>query len=138
MFNVITKKYRLSMRNWTKGTGRGPGAPEDYCHWESRDATEYFLGYGTKFGAGGLELTWIYMSGLALVLLLYSRFDGMISKEACLEDGIQPTCPSKRAAEYVMPPTNSSKKYKSLVRSMEKMSNDLSSTLGKLETLKNK
>jgi hypothetical protein len=102
MFNLIMKKYKLSMRNRTKGTGGGPGVPEDYCHWEFRDATEYFLGYTTKFGCG-LELRWIYMSDLALGLLLYSRFDG-IPKEACLEDRIQPTSsPSKRAAEYATP-----------------------------------
>jgi hypothetical protein len=27
--------YKATMKNWTKGTGGGPGAPEDYENWKA-------------------------------------------------------------------------------------------------------
>lgn len=54
----ITKKlYKDAMKLWTKQTGGGPGHPENYYNFESRDP-DNFSQYNKKFGS---MLTWIYM-----------------------------------------------------------------------------
>ena len=54
----VLKPYNIAMKKWHKGTGGGPGAPEDYSNWENRD-DELFAGYA-KSGSSDM-LAWIYM-----------------------------------------------------------------------------
>mmetsp|Transcript_14524 Transcript_14524/g.27325 ORF Transcript_14524/g.27325 Transcript_14524/m.27325 type:complete len:244 (-) Transcript_14524:5196-5927(-) len=135
MYNVISQKYKDTMKNWTKGKDSGPCAPEDYSNWKKRDVTEYYQGYACKFGAG-LELTWIYMSDVELGLLLYSRFEGL-PKEASFEDGEEP---SDNEGIFITPPTKNSsvtskKSQKSATKegSFNQLQDAISATVGKLE-----
>lgn len=68
--NLYTKtlaKYNKSFKLWSKGTGGGSGAPEDYAIWDKRD-DEIFANYGDNANAD--YLAYIYMldkqSGFAL------------------------------------------------------------------------
>ena len=36
LFKNTFSLYKHAMRKWTKGTGGGPGYPENYCDWEER------------------------------------------------------------------------------------------------------
>jgi hypothetical protein len=116
------------MKNWTKGTGGGPGFPDDYSNWKARDASEYFNGYAETKG-GGLELTWIYMHDIALGLPLYSTFAGL-PKSACFEDG-----------EYLSGDENESLVLSKVTKAMQGQANVvnniskclLASTVGQLE-----
>jgi hypothetical protein len=54
----VLKPYNAAMKKWHKGTGGGPGAPEDYSNWENRDQ-ELFSGYA-KSGRSDM-LAWVYM-----------------------------------------------------------------------------
>ena len=61
------KEYNHAMDNWKKGTGGGPGRPENYTNdWEQRDG-EAFTTYGCKVKDKYVEkdhLAWIYMLDL--------------------------------------------------------------------------
>ena len=54
----MIKPYNAAMKKWHKGTGGGPGAPEDYSNWENRQ-DELFSGYA-KSGNSDM-LAWVYM-----------------------------------------------------------------------------
>ena len=81
---VVTKEYKTSLDDWTKGTGGGPGAPENYENWKEWDGS-FFSGYAKKMGSGGY-LTWIYMRDKDLSFPLCSKFKGL-PDDACLEQG---------------------------------------------------
>lgn len=127
MYKVIMKKYKETMKNWTKGTGGGPGFPEDYNNWKARDASEYFNGYAEKKG-GGLELTWIYMHDIALGLPLYSTFAGM-PKAACFEDGEYLSGDESKSSVG----TKVSKAMQGQANVVNDISKSLASTVGQLE-----
>lgn len=57
LFKQTLNAYKQAMRSWTKGTGGGPGAPMNYCDWESRENV-LFANYTFEFKE---VLTWIYM-----------------------------------------------------------------------------
>ena len=58
LFFSYLSKYNVSMKKWTKGTGGGPGADENYSNWMERD-DELFVNYcGNKDKD---VLAWIYM-----------------------------------------------------------------------------
>jgi len=52
----VLKPYNNAMKKWHKGTGGGPGAPEDYSNWENRQE-ELFSGY-VKSGSSDM-LAWV-------------------------------------------------------------------------------
>ena len=52
------KLYNKATKKWQKGTGGGPGYPENFCDWQARDG-EHFANY-TSAGKGDY-LAWIYM-----------------------------------------------------------------------------
>lgn len=133
IYIAVMKKYKATMKNWTKGTGGGSGAPEDYCNWETRDATEYYKGYADKFG-GGMELTWIYMKDLKHGLPLYSSFKGL-PDSAKMEDGVattatNPASSSKATStKYSQEIDAINKKETMLFSALDKMSNMLNTSL---------
>ena len=45
IYDKISVDYKKAMKNYTKGTGGGSGAPENFEVWEERDATKYFDNY---------------------------------------------------------------------------------------------
>ena len=53
------KKYNVAMKKWKKGTGGGPGYPENYANWNTRD-TELFGNYHASAGRSD-ALAWMYM-----------------------------------------------------------------------------
>ena len=58
LFFSYLAKYNVSMKKWTKGTGGGPGADENYANWMDRN-DEIFVNY---CGAKDADvLAWIYM-----------------------------------------------------------------------------
>jgi len=77
MYEFILKKYKDAMVKWTKGTGGGPGAPEGYENWETRN-DEWFQNY-----ASGIEfipwLTWVYCMDQENGSLLLSKYEGLPS-----------------------------------------------------------
>jgi len=52
------KNYNVATKKWTKGTGGGPGYPENFSNWQARDG-EYFANYASA--GKGDYLAWIYM-----------------------------------------------------------------------------
>lgn len=130
--SAFMKKYKATMKNWTKGTGGGPGAPEDYCNWETRDAAEYYKGYAERVGAG-MEMTWIYMSDVKCGLPLYSSFKGL-PEAAKMEDGV-PGSNAKLATSRFIAELESIKKQDTMVTSaLDKISDLLSRSLAPTET----
>ena len=61
LFKNTMKLYNEAMAKWRKGTGGGPGFPENYCQWESREK-DWFSNYASSPSAYGPCLTWIYMT----------------------------------------------------------------------------
>lgn len=127
IYSGFMKKYKVTMKNWTKGTGGGSGAPEDYCNWETRDATEYYKGYAERFGAG-MEMTWIYMSDLKHGLPLYASFKGL-HDSAKMEDGV-PSSNVKPVSNWFLAELDKLKKKDTMLMSaLDKITDVLSSSL---------
>jgi len=84
LYSVVKTSYKAAMKNWTKGTGGGDGAPENYGAWNER-CNSFFHGYATAVAAG-MELTWIYMYDKQKEYPLFSAFEGL-PKHAMAEDG---------------------------------------------------
>jgi hypothetical protein len=129
IYSAIMKKYKTTMKNWTKGTGGGSGAP-DYCNWETRDPTEYYKGYADKFG-GGMEMTWIYVKDLKHGLPLYLAFKGL-PDSAKMEDGI-PKSTTPASSSKVL----SSKKCNQDIDAMNARETRLFATLDKMSDILN-
>jgi hypothetical protein len=130
IYCAIMKKYKATMKNWTKGTGGGSGAPEDYCNWETRDPTEYYKGYADKFG-GGMEMTWIYMKDLKHGLPLYASFKGL-PDFAKMEDGISKVTTPASSSKLI-----STNKYSREIDSISVKETMLYSTLDKMSDMLN-
>jgi hypothetical protein len=77
MYDYVLKKYRESMVKWTKGTGGGHGAPENYEDWETRN-DEWFHNYGsaTEFIPW---LTWVYCMDQECGGILLAKYEGLPS-----------------------------------------------------------
>jgi len=84
LYSFVKTSYKAAMKNWTKGTGGGDGAPENYGAWNTR-CNSFFHGYATAVSAG-MELTWIYMYDKLKEFPLFSAFEGL-PKHASAEDG---------------------------------------------------
>ena len=52
------KQHNAALKKWTKGTGGGPGYPENFSDWGERNG-EYFSNYASA--GKGDYLAWIYM-----------------------------------------------------------------------------
>ena len=85
---IILGEYRRATHKWRKGTGGGPGAPENFHNWNQRDA-KLFANYGG--GKQGVRvkkdyLAYILMADIKCSYAFSSRF-APAPKDAVLEDG---------------------------------------------------
>ena len=85
------KDYRRAMHKWKQGTGGGPGAPEHYADWNTRDDWT-FSAYG---GHKGDMLAYIYMLDKDAGFPLLEMYDDApVSKTR--EDGEMPATPTNK------------------------------------------
>ena len=73
IYEKISSEYKRAMKNYTKGTGGGSGAPEDFEVWETRDATIHFNNYAKHT----TYLTWIHLADKDSSYVLYSKYEGL-------------------------------------------------------------
>ena len=109
LFKQTLNAYKHAMRNWTKGTGGGPGAPMNYCDWESRENV-LFANYSFEFKE---VLTWMYMWDR----VLQGPLKGAVE---LLEDGFE-TGLKDPEVDSVVSESTSSKRSKTSNKSAETM-----------------
>ena len=73
IYEKISSEYKRAMKKYTKGTGGGSGAPENFEVWEKRDATKYFNDYSTHT----TYLTWVHLADKDSNYVLYSKYEGL-------------------------------------------------------------
>ena len=109
LFKQSLNAYKQAMRSWTKGTGGGPGAPMNYCDWESRENV-LFANYSFEFKE---VLTWMYMWDR----MLQGPLKGAVE---LLEDGFE-TGLKDPEVDSVVSESTSSKRSKTSNKSAETM-----------------
>ena len=84
--SVIMGEYKVSTYKWRKGTGGGPGAPEDFHKWNLRDS-KLFANYGGGRGTRVKKdyLAYILMQDIECSYAFSSRF-APAPRDTVLED----------------------------------------------------
>ena len=73
MFEKICLEYKKAMSKYTKGTGGGPGSPENFEVWQTRDPAIWFDDYTNHT----TYLTWIHLADRQSEYLLYAKYEGL-------------------------------------------------------------
>jgi hypothetical protein len=73
IYDKLSNEYKKAMKKYTKGTGGGSGASENFEVWEERDHTKWFHGYTQHT----TYLTWIHLCDKDSGYALYSKYEGL-------------------------------------------------------------
>ena len=99
VYKNIISSYRKAMEKWLSGTGGGPGAPENYSDWRTRDDWEFQKYDRTR----GNILAWMYMKDKALNFILDAKNNDLPGR--LIREGIADQNGNKMGSNYRKSPT---------------------------------
>jgi hypothetical protein len=73
IYDKISLEYKRAMNKYTKGTGGGSGASQNFEVWEERDATQYFANYANHT----TYLTLIHLADKVSGYRMYAKYEGL-------------------------------------------------------------